>query len=204
MLSRQTAYKLWIANILNSQFHNGQEEFDPDYIIFNNNNISRVNIIGNVIDTFSNEDNSYSTIILDDNSATIRIKSFGKETDILNNIKKGDIVLVVGRLKEYQNETYIVPDFVKILEDPNWDLLRKIELMKSIGKIIKQVIKNEIISPVRNNIYKIIKERGDNGINIEEIKQMINIDDQEVESILNKLIEDGEIYQDKPNNYRAI
>ena len=40
--------------------------------------------------------------------------------------------------------------------------------------------------------------------NLEEIKENINISDEELKSLLNKLVEDGEIYQDRPNNYRII
>ena len=204
MQQRQTAYKLWISDIINGKFYKGQEEFDPGYIVYNDKNISRTNILATVIDVFKNDDGSYAVITLDDNSATIKVKTFGQDTNIINDIKKGDLVLIVGKIKEYQDEIYILPELIKKLDNINWDLLRKVELIKTNGKSNKRSMKEDIISPTKNMLFKIINEKGDSGINLEEIKENINVSDEELKSLLNKLVEDGEIYQDRPNNYRII
>ena len=203
MQLRQTAYKLWVVNVINNKFYTAEQEFDPDYILFNNQKISRVNLIGNVIDIFKNDDNSYASVTIDDNSATIKIKVFNKDINLFDNIKKGDLILVVGKLREYQNEIYILPDFVRNLEDLNWDLVRKIELLRLIGKTNKKLVK-EIISPSKMALFNIIREKGDAGINLEELNERVTFSDEELKSLLNKLIEDGEIYQDRPNNFRAF
>ena len=59
---RQTAYKIWIASLINTKYMKGHGEFDPGYIEVENKLISRVNLIGGVIDKFSG--NEYSSLTL--------------------------------------------------------------------------------------------------------------------------------------------
>lgn len=198
------AHKLWITNIIDNNFYRGEDEFDPGYIIVNNESISKTNIIGTVIDSFRNDDGFYATLTVDDSSATIKIKTFSRDTQILNDLNKGDLVLIVGKIREYQNEVYILPDFIKKLSDLNWDLLRKIELIKSLGKLNKKSEKLTQKPADRIMVFNLIKNKGDPGMTVDEIIQNINLSKEELELLLNKLIEDGEIYQDKPNNFKVI
>ena len=42
---RQTAFRLWISDIINAQFVNPKQEFTPSYIITRELHVSRVNFI---------------------------------------------------------------------------------------------------------------------------------------------------------------
>src|SRR3989344_6803359 len=132
MQKRQTAYKLWIASIVSSPFIKKEGEWEPNYLEFNNSQISRVNLIATVVDKFDND--SYCTIIVDDGSGEIRVRAFKDDVHLLKELKKGEMISVIGRLREYNEEVYIIPEIVNNIDDPNFELLRKIELLKSFGK----------------------------------------------------------------------
>ena len=130
---RQTAFKIWISNLMSGKYV-VQEGWNPNYIQVDEKKISRVNIIANVVETFTNQDGSFSTITLDDGSDTIRAKTWREDAALLQDIKIGDMVLVIGRSKEYNDEIYLIPEIIKKVDDPNWELVRKLELIKNLGK----------------------------------------------------------------------
>lgn len=135
---RQTAYRVWIKDLVNSEYIKEEGEWKPNYIKIKDKNVSRVNIIANVITTFKNPDNTYASITLDDGSETIRVKAFRDDISLIENTKPGDTLLVIGRPREYQNEIYIIPEIIKTIINPDWIRIRKLELMKSYGSPVKE------------------------------------------------------------------
>ena len=155
---RQTAYKIWIKDIVNNKLIKQEGEWDPSYIDVNGEKISRVNIIAVNIFKYKAENGEYYSITLDDSSDTIRLKAWREDSKLLENINVGDVVLVVGRVKEYNDEIYILPEIVRVVKNPNWELARKLELFKKYGKPSQEIEKKEI------------KEETSNEEQVEEIK----------------------------------
>ncbi|MBW3017334.1 hypothetical protein KY316_03090, partial [Candidatus Woesearchaeota archaeon] len=100
-IQRSTAKVVKISDIHNSQYTK-QEGFAPNYVIINGEQVSRVNIIGTVI---SADEKSVS---VDDGNSSIIVREF--DTTTLNGIFLGDVVLVIGKIKEYGNQKYILPE----------------------------------------------------------------------------------------------
>jgi RPA family protein len=142
---RQTAYKIWIKDIVNNKLIKQEGEWDPSYVEVNGEKISRVNIIAVNIFKYKAENGEYYSITLDDSSDTIRLKAWREDSKLLENINVGDIVLVVGRVKEYNDEIYILPEIVKVVKNPNWELARKLELFKKYGKPSQKIERKEEI-----------------------------------------------------------
>ncbi len=99
--------------------------------------ISRVNLIATVIDRFeatrdqeTEQGRGFATITLDDGSGVIRVKLWGEQTQKITDIKVGDWVLVIGKVRSFQGETYINGEVIRRLEDSNWELVRLLELIK--------------------------------------------------------------------------
>ena len=135
---RQTAYKVWIKDLVSSEYVKEEGEWKPNYLKIRDKNVSRVNIIANIITTFKNPDNTYASLTLDDGSETIRVKAFRDDISLLENIKPGETILIIGRPREYQNEIYIIPEIIKTVTNPDWVKIRKLELMKLYGSPIKE------------------------------------------------------------------
>jgi RecG-like helicase len=225
-IQRQVAYKCWLSNLNNGKFIAGvntPENFTPAHLICNGKKISRVNVIATVVDTFKSEDGNYYSFTLDEGTSTIRMKAFNEDTKKLINVKKGDNVLVVGRIREYQGEIYISPEITKIITDPNLELIRRAELLKYLGKPEKEAnssslntistnaqqqnvqppknVQNEVL---RQKVLDLLADNEETGAEITKIKTELKIDDPTTEAVVNELLLEGEIYENKPGHYKAI
>ncbi len=228
-IQRQIAYKTWLSDLSSGNFTQGSkfsEGFSPNYVEVNDKKISRVNIIATVVDTFKSEDGNYFSFTLDDGSATIRLKAFNEDTNALLDIEKGDIVLVIARVREYQEEVYISPEITKKITDPNIQLIRTAELLKYLGKpkkIIDQgprVLHSNLnhqekttnISSENNSsheglrqiIIELLTENEGTGTEVSIISKKIEKDDSTTETIIKELLLEGEIYENKPGHYKVI
>lgn len=134
-ITRSPAKKVRISDLLNGKyFYGSKEEMKPGYVITPfGEKISRVNIIGAVVDKFVGEDGKYSSITVDDGSDAIRVKSF--EEFPFEKIELGDMVRVVGRIKEYNGEIYVTYEMTEKIDDVNFELMSKAEIL---GGLMKQ------------------------------------------------------------------
>ncbi len=90
--------------------------------------IQRVNVIATAIEKQASEDGSFCSIILDDGTDTIPAKFFGESLPLSDNIQIGDILVVIGEIREIEGDRSIIPDIVRAVENPNFELLRELEL----------------------------------------------------------------------------
>jgi len=135
MVERSPAKKVRISDLLNGKyFYGNKEEMKPSYVITPfGEKISRVNLIGTVIDKFVNEDGNYSSVTVDDGTEAIRVKSF--EGLPFEKLELGDSVRVIGKLKEYNGELYASHELIKKVKDVNFEVLSRIEIL---NRLIKQ------------------------------------------------------------------
>ena len=128
-IERQVAYKVWLKQIHESEYVK-QEGWDPNYIKLGDKQVSRINIVVTVVGRFVADDGNYATLTLDDGTDTIRVKAFGPDVKLIEETKVGAVVRFVGKIKQYQDEKYLAPEIVKVIDNPNWLILHKLELGK--------------------------------------------------------------------------
>ena len=221
-IERQPANIIWVSSINNGVYVKQEGEFAPNYVDINGKKVSRINLIATVIQKTETEENRFSSITLDDGSAQIRAKVWGEDTRIMKEINVSDIVLVIGKLREYQQEMYIVPEVVKKIS-PKWLVLRNLELVKEYGKPEKMVIKmmpektandeqkievheekmtgsNE---QTRQKIINKIEEldKGD-GAEISEVLSKSGMREEDAEKILQSLVLEGEVFNISPTKIK--
>ena len=122
---RQIAYKTRISEIISGTYIK-EEGWTPNYIKTpDGRQLSRINILGTVLAV--EEDVNFQSATIDDGSGKITIRTFEK-TGLLNNLDIGDIVLVIGRPREYSSERYILIEIIRKIKNPAWLKLRSIEL----------------------------------------------------------------------------
>ena len=210
--ARQTAYKTWISNLYHGKLIKSEEEFKPDYIAIDGMNMSRVNLVANVIDKYEKEGGGYVSLIVDDGSAQIRIKSWNEDCKILKHIKKGDIILIIGKIKEDKmtdGEVYITAEIIKNVE-PNYEVLRKLELLKGIGKpkqyskqepFLKEEKAEEIeeikisSNKARQIILNLIEKN--ESLDFDGLLKECSCSENRLTNELNELLKDGEIFEVK-------
>ncbi|MDD5416721.1 MAG: OB-fold nucleic acid binding domain-containing protein [Candidatus Aenigmarchaeota archaeon] len=151
---RMTSKKAAINEITKGKFIK-KTGFESSYILTGlGRKLSRVRVLGLVVDKYVKEGSNYAAITLDDGTDTIRCKVF-IITKIFDNVTKGDLIDVFGKLKEYNNEVYIMPEIIS-KADSNMETLRLLELEEAYKKH-KESIEKIKQAPTRNaNELKIL------------------------------------------------
>ena len=199
---RNIAYKFRIGDILM-----GKPIFDGErfsFIELGDRKIVRINIIGNITDRYESEgDRKYLFLTLDDGSGQIKIKCFGDEPQKFKDITQGQTVLVIGILRNFNNETYISPEIIRE-EDIKYLLIRKLEIEKE--KSQNMPASKEQIFAIKDRILDIIKNaEKDGGIEIDSV--IMNLKDASPEIIhqeIRKLLEEGIVFEPRPGKIRWL
>lgn len=162
MVKRLVAKKVRVSDVTNGKFFPGsRESMQPSFVITPfGQKVSRVNIIATITDKFSSDDGNYSSITIDDGSDAVRAKAFKEDVKIFESLKKGQLVIVIGKVREYQNEIYINAEIVKAVE-PNYESLRRLEVIEHLDEQKKLI----------DNLRKIKEHLGDDEAANEELKQ---------------------------------
>jgi len=205
---RGTAYKLRIGDLLKSNqifedLEGGIKRFRQ--LELGDKKIQRINIIANIIEKYESEGESkFAAITIDDGSGQIKARVFGEDLNKFKNISQGDTIAIIGVLRSFNQELYILPEVIK-KQDSKYLLVRKLELEKSQPKIITSEQKQEIKAH-RDDIIDMIKEaEPDEGINKDEIiNKLKNGNPEVISQEIKKLLEEGVIYEPKPGRVRYL
>jgi len=214
-LKRQTAYKVFVGDLISGDFVKGLGEWEPNYVLIGEKKVSRANIIASVISKYETPDKNYSAIDVDDGSGVISLKTWKEDVELLGGLKVGDLVLVIGRTRQYNDQVYITPEIVKVLTDFTWSKLRKVELEKIWGKReeikVKQensnnlVVSEEVVGKVtetsRQKVLNIIEKEE---VDLKRLIELSNLEAEEVKTIVQALLKEGEIYEPKPGVLKIV
>ncbi|MFT4282886.1 MAG: hypothetical protein ACMXX6_00490 [Candidatus Woesearchaeota archaeon] len=194
-IKRQTAYKASIKQILDAKYIVNQG-WEPNYLMLGDIKASRLNIIAVII---SQESNIYT---IEDGTGKIKLRTFDEKK---YDIKTGDLVLIIGRPRVFNDSKYVVLEIIKKLEDKQWLIQRKEELKHlkikpTNSQIIEQPVP-ETKSPLE--IITKIKEldKGE-GVNYEELIKSIN--SKEAEKYIEILMNEGEIFEIRPGYIKVL
>jgi RPA family protein len=211
---RETANKLRIGDLLKGQPIYDETPPEPGTQITNprllhvslgDKKIVRVNLISNVIDKFeSTGETKFATITVDDGSGQIRGRVFSDDLHKLQDIMQGDTITIIGLIRSYNQEIYILPEIVRKV-DPKYLLIRKLELEKEAPKIPTTEEKKQLKSH-RDDIIDLVKSNEENeGIDKDEI--ILKFTDAKPDVLsqeIQKLLEEGIIYEPKPGRVRYL
>ncbi len=138
-MRRLTAKKASIEEIVSGRFIS-RGELESSYVITKlGRRLSRVRVMGNVMDIYTNPENSFGFIVLDDSTGVIRAKVFNNLKS-LETLKKGDLVDVIGKLRFTEGEIWINTELINKVSNLNFETLRIAELAK-IAKEQKEKIR---------------------------------------------------------------
>jgi len=243
---RETAHKLHLGTILKGnpvieeiQGESGtptREKFK--FLEFSEDKkVVRVNVIANVIEKYISEgEKNWGSITIDDGTGQINIKVFGEDVAKFQELNQGDTLLIIGILRTYNQEVYILPEIIK-KADPRYLLVRKLEIEKapkliplasqpmqvqnsstpstpSTDQASKTSIPSEQstapvtpqVGGIREKIINLIKSgEADGGIDVEQlIIQLKDINPDEINKEITKLLEQGTIYEPRPGRVRYL
>lgn len=133
MTKRWVAHKVSIKNLLSGK------PAEDNALEVTGIKINRARVLGSVVSKFIGPEDKYAFLVIDDGTETVRVRGFEDSVPLIKEINIGDVVDVIGRIRTYEDEIYIIPEIIKKITDPNWELLRKIELLKYEKHIVKPV-----------------------------------------------------------------
>jgi RPA family protein len=200
---RNVAYKFRIGDLLSGKLILNGEKFS--YLEIGGKNVVRVNIVGNIVDKFAAEGESkYTVVTIDDGSAQIKVKTFGDDSQKLQNLNQGQTIIIIGVLRNWNNETYISPEIIKQAE-PKYLLVRKFEIEKSHSQLRQPLQKEQIIEVKDKVLEKIKNSEKDGGIETERIiLELKNSSPEIIHQEIKKLIEEGIIFEPRPGKVRWL
>ena len=127
--SRQVA-KLSTTKELNSGKYFQREGFEPNFLLTpEGKRLSRARLVATVVDRFINDDETYGSLTLDDGEDTLQIKFFN-ELELMEGFETGDIIEVVGKVREYQGQIYLDGEILNHRE-PEAELLHSLRQKKA-------------------------------------------------------------------------
>ncbi|MDA3836143.1 MAG: OB-fold nucleic acid binding domain-containing protein [Nanoarchaeota archaeon] len=201
---RNTAYKYRIGDILL-----GKPIFDNDKFLFielRERKISRVNVIGNIVDKYESEgDKKYAFFTLDDGSGQIKLKVFGDDTEKFKNTQQGQTVTIIGTVRNWNNETYVQPEGISEM-DAKYLLVRKLEMEKIRKETSRPIETREEAVAVKDQILGAIKgSEDDGGIDTDQIiMKFRELSTDVINEEIKKLLEEGTIFEPRPGRLRYL
>jgi RPA family protein len=237
---RLTAIKAKIDSIEKGKFF-AQEGFNPSFVVSpSGTRLSRVRILATVVDKFISENGKFASLTLDDGSDTIRAKVFNA-LSMVESVEKGNIIDVIARIKEYQDELYLLPEVITKIDDPNMEILRHLEI-KEQEKVAEK--KRKLVFEYRDQVadaselVKIMKDRfgiepeeteaylheevpktndtkaeilklietldSGEGCNYQELIQASGISEDQLDSVVNQLLEEGSCFEPRPGKIKKL
>jgi len=221
---RQVACIVSINTLIQGKYIR-QDGWQPNYILTKDNNeISRVNLMGVIID-ISLDNKSF---LVDDGTGNIQVRAF-EEIKQLKDIQMGDIVNIIGKPREFNDDKYIIPEIVKKVEDKRWvDVWKKrlsikeLKKTKSVNlqdkekgklnqntnKTSQKITKKETPNnhqPVEKtqSVFDLIKklDKGE-GADFDEVVESYGLTDGE--DIIKNLLKEGEIFEIKSGRLKVL
>lgn len=206
-MQRQTARKVRIVDLVSGEWVK-KEGMEPSYVVTpRKDSVSRARVVGTVVSKFTSEDGNFSSITIDDATATIQAKMW-KETKLVQGANIGDIVSLIGKVREYEGDIYIVPEVITAAS-PDQEAMFRLEVLADMkkpapkgaakaadtGKAEEELLRKKVIS--------IIEESGE-GIKYSKLIEKAGVAEEAVEGIINELLGEGICYEPTPGKIKKI
>jgi hypothetical protein len=216
-IKRQVAFKLRISDLLRGKpiLEDAGDLQRFKFLDLGNRQVIRVNVVANIIEKYLSDGSSFSkqsdaaadpprkkylSFTIDDASGQVRIKTWGEEVERFSNLVQGNTVLVTGTLRFFNNELYISPEIIRII-DPRYLLVRKLELDKEKPKVVDK----EEIKAIKDQIIDMIKQaEAEGGIDTERIVLELKAAPELINQEIQKILEEGLAYEPRPGKIRYL
>lgn len=201
---RSIARKIRIGEILKGIPIMENERFS--FLQLDGLKVRRVNIAASIVEKYESEgEKKFIFVKIDDGSGQISLKLFGDDVERLKDFSMGDTIVVIGLLRFFNNEVYVSPETI-VTKDPKYLLLRKMEIEKSSK--VKSKEDSSIQKPsfsLKERIIEIIKNAEETGgVEINKISTSINESFDKINNELQKLIEEGFVFEPRPGVVRWL
>ncbi len=201
---RETAKICSIKELLAGEYV-VQEGWQPNYVLYGERKLSRVNIMGLVVDK-----PTPFQFMLDDGTGTIQVIDFNNNPKTAK-LKISDPVLIVGRPRKTEDKTFIaceIANSTQLKKQPGWIIARKQSLKKQPVPVeskepVEEYVPDEQVATITtDDVVDFIKKKDDgNGCLIETIIEYFG---KEADDIILTLLSMGEVFEIKPGKLKVL
>ncbi len=213
MFEQKAPILLYVIDVVDGHLIKEEGEFGRWVLITTNNEkIYKIRINGTTVDKYHGASDgtkkAFTTLTLDDGTATVRIKAWEETAEFLNSFTIGNDVDLIGKPRTSEDEVYILPESVVIIEDSNKELYLRAKKIKRYSKN-NLIISKEVQAALGHNpeqkekIWVLIAD-SEEGVEMEEIIEKTKLDKATVESIIHDLLNDGDIYEPSALKFKKI
>ncbi len=216
---RQAAIKAPIKSFLEGEFRQEEGAAAGGLILPSSQQAFRLNIIGIILQ--KEKLGNITTFLVEDGTGKAMIRFF-EDFPFLSTLIPGEVVLIVGKPRKYNQERYLAPEIIKKIS-AIWLKVRAAELglekIASEGDYLKgeelqnkkerggflEVIEEEVIEEglPSKKIAQLIRSLDlGGGVRIEEIIEKSSL--EETEKLLEKMLERGEIFEMLPGRVKVL
>ncbi|MBI5391863.1 hypothetical protein HZB00_02565 [Candidatus Woesearchaeota archaeon] len=226
---RAITTKLWISHLYSIQ----KSPTETNLFLFRNKPVLRINLIGLIIETHINPAKTYASITIDDGSGSITVKAWNEDAASLLGYAVGDLALVIGRFRDGQ-PPYLLSEVVRKLSPAwlQYRKLELTQLYGNAPAVLQSsspslqqtqrsshedeepsfVVVEEKIDETpaaptskRSVVAQLIEtlNSGD-GADYSLVVQQSGLSEQEAEHVIQELIKDGEVFQNKPGKLCSL
>lgn len=148
---REVAIKTSIKELLFGEFFLDKEGSKNYLLTVDGEKLFRLSIMATIVN--KEKHGSITNILVDDGTEKIILRLF--EENKQSNVSIGDTLLVIGKIRMYNQEKYISPEIIKKI-NPLWLKVRSLEIKKkTLNKLNNIEIFNVYEQPVNNKNIKL-------------------------------------------------
>ena len=204
---RQTAKKVRIIDLVKGEWVK-KEGMEPSYVVTPyGDSVSRARIIGTIVGKFIAEDEGFGSVTLDDATDTIRAKTF-KTAKPIEGLEAGKLVEVIGKVREYNEEIYLIPEIITSINDPNMEILRRLEIYNLLRNKDSKALPEKKPSKdekeeVRKRVIGILGESKD-AIAFTDLIAKVGGKEDVIEKVIDDILAEGICYEPTPGKIKKI
>ena len=218
-MERNTAFIVSIKDILSGSYHKTKEEMASNYVSIKGQEVSRVNVVAVVITVSQDQERPITRITIEDGTSSIQLLDFEQKPGF-SSLQPGDLVLVIGKIRAYNNLRYILPEIIKKVK-PKWAAYRKKQLAEHAPardeepapvpqetsrptvQVTEESMDEEVVSLPEHEVLKIVDklDTGD-GADVDEVIRAMN--KEGAESLIDAMLKEGDIFQIKPGRIKIL
>ena len=136
-MKRGIAYRFRIKDLAGGEYVAGGTIDNPTYVKLGDLKVSRVDLLGKVLE--KSDSDGLSSMTLQDKTGKIKIKVFGNDSIIAKEVTIGDLVRVIGKIRQDSIERFVLGEIVKKIDDANYELLREKELGPKKSGLVEEI-----------------------------------------------------------------
>ncbi len=185
ILARQTGIKVTLGEIVQGKYVQEDEQSLNYLLTTDQRKIYRVNVVGIIIHT--EKQGNIFNLWLEDGTGKAIVRFF-EDNKIISSLNPGEIINVIGRIRQYNQEKYLTSEIVKKV-DSSWLKLRKMELKEKFSLLpeLKKEIREIPEAPIFAQkieikpLTSVIVETPSPILNVEKVDPSSEINEEEIE-----------------------